>query len=467
MPGITRAKLKNRSGPIPLSRRSYCQPKLSETADPNLTPWHKMPGKPVVAFIVPQEQTLSKRTEKVRYLLSIMQLQYLTPLDAPIMDYKSRYERIPNTNIPNPEKVAVKRVTLLGLLQTLPPHQRRVLELLNGMAPDYPGYKMNYVEAGRVMGVSRQRVEQILKAALKILRKKISNSVKLFPYREWLNDQNTLSLMLEVLSSEEQQLFKITYKRWVSKARAAKLLNKTEGEIIKLRNKLKRKLDQLYKTIQDIGLQNIKTSEQLRELYEQSKFVRKAKQIAPKKPIERSLPVEEKRKLLDQGYKALADRDLGQNPITISELAAAISYSKSTVFKWIIESPEIVAPNMVLLLNRSFLRGSQQRTLALEHKRRRVRWALEFARANGLKYSSLDEFCEARLGFSCRFANSIKRWMFTDPELIKIFEEYQEAITKPDRSAVSAWAPHPPTLNSNPPHLPSDAGAFAHKHSAG
>lgn len=452
MPGVTRAKLNNRSGQVPLSRRSYCQP--------------KMPSKPSVA----KESVQPVILEKVRYLLSVMQLQYLIQLDAPTINNISRYDRISNASARDPENIAVKRTTLLMLLQTLPPPQKRALELNHGMAPDYPGYKMNYAEAGKAMGVSRQWVHQFIKAALENLKRKISNSHKLAPYRKWLIDQDALALMLGALSPTEQILFEITFKSWVGKREAARLLSKPQGEIIKLRNELKRELDELYAIVQDAGLRNIKTPERLRELYEQRKSAQKAKQNAPKKQIERSLPVEEKQKLLAQGYKRLANpgRDFGKNPIKISELASVMGYCKPTVFKWIMNSPEIVAPNMVLLLNRSFSRGSRQRKLALEHRRRRVRWAFEFAKANGLKYSSLDEFCESRLGFSCKFANTIKKWMFTDPGLIKVFEEYQDVIsTKPDRSSASAWAPLPLIQNADQPHLPSDAGAFAHMRSAG
>jgi len=468
MPGVAKAKSNNHSKQVPLSlRREYIQPNLNRlNASPELTQWVKRAGKPAVAFVIP-----SRDPDKIRYLLSVKQLQHLTPLDAPTLDNISWHERIPNRSALNPENDAVTRTTLLQLLQTLPPSQKRVLELRNGLAPDHPGHMMTLKEAGKIIGYTRERARQKQNEALKNLKKKISNLRKLSPYREWLNDQEALTLIMETLSSKERKLFEITYKYYSSQSRAAKSLNKPQGKIRAFRNKLRRKLDEIYKIIQEVGLQNIKTPEQLRALYENSIFIGKVKQTAPKKKVEESLSLKEKKNLLAQGYKKLAtpDRDLGEFPIKIPELASVISgYDRKTIYGWIIDTPETVDPNTVLLLNRLFLRGSShQRKLALEHRRRRVRWALEFARKNSLKYSSLDEFCEARLGFSCRFANSIKRWMFTDPELIKIFEEYQEVITKPDRSAAFAWAPPPLIQNADHPHPPSDAAASAHKHSAG
>jgi len=151
----------------------------------------------------------------------------------------------------NLENAIIAQIMAHRFLNSLSPDHKRMLELQYYQ-------DMNYPEAGEETGITRQRVHIISKNALKILREKKSNSCKLSPYRKWSNDQNAINLMLQVLTPQEQKLFEFTYKKWVTKSRIAKFFNVSEGKAIQLRNRLDKKLDKIYKIIQEYRIKNVK-----------------------------------------------------------------------------------------------------------------------------------------------------------------------------------------------------------------
>jgi RNA polymerase sigma factor (sigma-70 family) len=148
------------------------------------------------------------------------------------------------------ESAAIVILTLRRLLNALPPNYKRAMELLHRLAPDHPGQKMNYREAGEIIGISRQRVERKSASALKILKKRSSNSHRLSPYKKWSDDEKALKLMEASLPPRERKLFELTYKNWVTKSQVAKVFKVPEHEVTELRNELDEKLDDMYEIIQ-------------------------------------------------------------------------------------------------------------------------------------------------------------------------------------------------------------------------
>jgi len=129
------------------------------------------------------------------------------------------------------------------------------------------------------------------------------------------------------------------------------------------------------------------------------------------------LPVEQRPTLFAQGYSSLATpkRDLGRNPVRVSELAAEVAYTNTTLINWITDSSEIIGETFVLYLKQGY-----PRELIMEQRRRRVNWAIEFARSSGFNYLSLAEFSQQRLNVSWQ---SFRKWLKDDLALVELFEE--------------------------------------------
>ncbi len=194
--------------------------------------------------------------------------RYCISLDTPINKDESAgptlHDRIAQKPISLSETLGVLHIPLPRLIATLPPAEQRILKLYTGLAQDYPGLEMNLKEIGiELGGLTKERVRQIKKCAIDTLKEKASNAHKLEPYAKWLNDENALALMLRALSPEEQSLFEITFRRWLTERKAKKTLGKPQAKISEHRTKLKNKLDIMYDIIQSVGLQNIKSPQEL------------------------------------------------------------------------------------------------------------------------------------------------------------------------------------------------------------
>ncbi|MEE8637948.1 MAG: sigma-70 family RNA polymerase sigma factor [Candidatus Margulisiibacteriota bacterium] len=215
--------------------------------------------------------------EKVEELLStnVWNISFDHPVNK--KDGPTWHELIADQANLDLESAVIAMLTLRRFLNTLPPDHKRVLELLNRLAPDYPGQKMNYREAGEIMGMTRQGAEQKSEKAKKILNKKSSNSQRLSPYKKWSDDEKALNLMLKALSSKERKLFELTYKNWVTKARVAEVFEVPKDKVTELRNKLEGKLDKMYGIIQRerIGLKK----------YSRPKISWKLRRIDPQPPL--------------------------------------------------------------------------------------------------------------------------------------------------------------------------------------
>ena len=188
--------------------------------------------------------------EKVEDLLStnVRNISLYQPVDK--KDGPSLDELIPDEASLGLENALIAMLTLRQFLNTLPPDQKRVLELLNRLAPDYPGQKINHQEAGEIMGLTRQGAHQKSgKAYHKILKRKKSKS-RLSPYKKWLVDEKALNLMKKSLSRKERKLFELTYKNWVTKAQIAEVFEVPKDKVTELRNNLEKKLDKMYEIIQ-------------------------------------------------------------------------------------------------------------------------------------------------------------------------------------------------------------------------
>jgi hypothetical protein len=141
------------------------------------------------------------------------------------------------------------------------------------------------------------------------------------------------------------------------------------------------------------------------------------------------LPAEKRAEVLAQGYSKLAtaDRDLGRNPVLIAELAMATSYGARTILTWLTEDPGIIGNNFVMYLKR----GHPQ-PLILEHRRRRLRWALDFAQSQGLKYLKIGEFGRLRLNID---RHTPYDWISEDPAIANIFAEYRDIFGREQLAA--------------------------------
>lgn len=169
----------------------------------------------------------------------------------------------------------------------------------------------------------------------------------------------------------------------------------------------------------------------LRSWQNNSKEVKKAvaelisidKNLAGRLHRHEQLSAEKRAFLFAQGYASLIspDRDLGKDPVRITELSSKINYDHGTIMRWIIDSPEIIGPNFVIYL-KSF---SLPKELILELRRQRISWALNFARQNGFNYLDLNHFFKTRLGLT-RY--SLRNWLKEDPKIERFFEEYPEVI---------------------------------------
>lgn len=395
-----------------------------------------------------------------------------TSLDAPLhvgeTDGPTLHDQYPDSSL-NSEDLTDIHASLPRLLDTLPPPERRILELIYGLAPDYPGREMTLDETGAVVGLSRERIRQIKSAALAQLNETVITPKKPIPNLKWLKDQDALRLMLGTLSPEEHLLFQITFRSWLTIERVAELLEKPSAEIRELRKNLYRKLNDMYDIVQSVGAQNIKSANELRALarltaikkriesdretvprdktdlcrklgickftlrnwQKDSEKVREAiaeiimfdKKTAWRLHRHEQLPAEKRTALFAHGYNRLAasERDLGRDPIGLAEIASVINYDVGTIMRWIIDSPETIGPNAILYL-KSF---SLPKTFTLELRRRRLAWALNFARENGFRYLNPAGFAKERLNIT-RLA--LRNWMMEDPEVANIFAEYPGVI---------------------------------------
>ncbi len=375
----------------------------------------------------------------------------------------SLIDRLPVTE-PDQEIITDLKDALPRLLTVLSPPETRVLELtlIEGMS---------LVEAGKIMGVSRERSRQLQADAFQKMQEMDAGSRAVIPYINWLKDEGAVALMSKALNPEEKMLLEITFIRWVSRAKAASLLGVSPAEITKLRNILYRKLNDMYDIIQSVGVQNIKSANELSALARLAglkKRIDSGKETVPRdktdlcrklgickftlrswqnasETVKRAvaelvsigkkntwrlhpheqLPAEKRTPLFAHGYNRLAtpERDLGREPIAIAEIASAINYDVGTLMRWIIASPEMIGPNAILYL-KSF---SLPKTFTLELRRRRIIWALNFARENGFKYLNPAEFAKERLNIT-RLA--LRNWMLEYPEVANIFAGYRDIIGK-------------------------------------
>jgi RNA polymerase sigma factor (sigma-70 family) len=153
---------------------------------------------------------------------------------------------------PSAEDLVIARSNiswLRNVLPALPPYQRRVIELIYGFSMDYGDREMDNKEVGRIVGLSRERIRQIKEEVLRKLQGIASKPHRPKPYLKWENDPNILNFMLAALFPDERELYEMTFNDWVSDHKAAKLLGKTEKEIMAERKKLKQELDERYASI--------------------------------------------------------------------------------------------------------------------------------------------------------------------------------------------------------------------------
>ena len=131
------------------------------------------------------------------------------------------------------------------------------------------------------------------------------------------------------------------------------------------------------------------------------------------------MPDNEKPAAFAHAYDSLADgRDLGRAPIRVVELAGALKYSKSNLFNWLYQIPDLISPKMILDLS-----GEREKTYNM--RERRIRWALEFARNNGFTYLSLNEFLLQRMNLT---RGGFNLWKKDDSRIAEFFDDYQDIV---------------------------------------
>jgi len=189
--------------------------------------------------------------EKVKELFSekIINLYLENPVFKNVATSPTWNEQLPDSLNFDLETAVIAQLTLRRFLNTLPPDHKRVLELLYRQAPDYPGREMNLREAGEIMGISRQGVQQKSERAIEILRKKGANSHRLSPYKKWSNDEKAINLMMKSLNPQELKIFELTFNKWITRTKAARLLNIPGKKVTEQRRKLEKKLDKMYEII--------------------------------------------------------------------------------------------------------------------------------------------------------------------------------------------------------------------------
>lgn len=206
------------------------------------------------------QRAISENEKKMRQLSS--------SLEATVAREKSEgYSILTRLATPQPsaEDLVIARSNISWLrkvLPALPPHQKRVIELLYGLSMDYGDLEMDNKAVGKIVGLSRERVRQIKEEVLGKLQRIASKPHRPEPYLKWENDPNILNFMLAALFPDERELYAMTFDDWVSDHKAAELLGKTEKEVMAERKKLKQELDERYASILRTQEQKPETSEE-------------------------------------------------------------------------------------------------------------------------------------------------------------------------------------------------------------
>jgi RNA polymerase sigma factor (sigma-70 family) len=393
-------------------------------------------------------------------------------LDEPHGKTERSWHEIIPAKIPSQEDLLDRFRSLPSLLDTLPPPEKRTLELLYGLAADHPGRELTCDEAGEVMGVCGGRVFQFKEAAFNKLQRLVCSPVKASPYIKWQPRLSLLKSVLAIADPFEHQLLEMTYIHWQSPKQVAATLGKIPAEIRLARRKLATKLLALYQSLQKDKLiaQPYKTEKVLARLvllrqrmergeiaYAKSleglshdlgivyntikkwmacsgKIRTTVKTLFKKEKEPGILPAEKRAEILAEGYHRLVgpDRDLGRKPVLINELAAATSYGLRTVLSWINDDPGIIGKDFIMYLKRG-----HQAPVILEHRQRRLRWALDFARVQGFRYLKLGEFGRLRLNTD---RHTPFDWITEDPEILKIITDYPDVLAPGWRGPEKALA---------------------------
>jgi|GEM_PF-1858685 len=391
--------------------------------------------------VPPTAEDLAKATgqslKRINKLPRIKRQQRPQSLDSPLKKDGSNnftlHDLLPHETS-SPEHLAEAK-SLSQFYGVLGPFERRVLEL-------YFGLGMNTVEIGEVIGYDRERIRQTKEKALEKLREASALPHESSPAIAWLDQPEELKLMRGTLSAQVQELFELTFINYVSAQKTAGILGLPRAEVSEERRLLKKMFDKMYDIIQKVGLENIETPQQLIVVYEVSRLLR----AKPSKTLRRSVESEKgqetpnrvktferrssrtpdkdtRAKTLANAIEELSNhgRDLGRDPISLPEIANFISFDCSTIRKFIYAHPETIGPDAVLDL----LTSKRNPALANEHKYRRVRWAFEVSRENGLVYSSQADFAKDRLNLR---PDTLSFWKTKHPGIKSLFKEYKDVI---------------------------------------
>lgn len=173
----------------------------------------------------------------------------------------SLHEKIPDKGL-NPEEIFLVSSMTTRLLPTLPPKEKRILELRFGLDSMGYGREMTLQEVGDIVGFTRERVRQVEKEAKEYLNQ-VCRIGDFNPYLPWLYDVRALDLILKSLGPTEKMLFEMTFINWVSENKIIDKITLEDTGVEKRRQILIDKIDKMYAIINEVGIQNISSPWQL------------------------------------------------------------------------------------------------------------------------------------------------------------------------------------------------------------
>jgi RNA polymerase sigma factor (sigma-70 family) len=164
------------------------------------------------------------------------------------------HEKIPANDL-SPDETIFSNKMIKKLMPTLPPKEKRIMELRFGL--DTQGYGgMTLQEVGDIVGFTRERVRQVEEEAKKYL-KVVRRLGDFTPYLPWLYDEKALDLILRSLDETERALFEMTFVSWVSEKKVNDTLSLKRPGVAKRRQILTDKIDKMYAIILEVGFTNI------------------------------------------------------------------------------------------------------------------------------------------------------------------------------------------------------------------
>jgi RNA polymerase sigma factor (sigma-70 family) len=185
-------------------------------------------------------------------------LDHSTSVDE---DGPSLHEKIPANNL-CPDDIIFAKKLIKNLLPTLPPKEKRIMELRFGLDPMGYGREMTLQEVGDIVGFTRERVRQVENEAKEYLNQ-VCRIGDFNPYLPWLYDAEALDLILKSLDATEKLIFEMTFVNWVSEKKVNQKLKLQDPGAEKRRQVLTDKIDKMYAIINDLGVQNISSPWQL------------------------------------------------------------------------------------------------------------------------------------------------------------------------------------------------------------